>query len=230
MDRFIKYSEMKNIILFSLMFISNISFTQITSDFSFQGLLLNADGSGIENKEVEFIISISSGDMSSSVYYSESQMATTDDNGVFNFVVGEGVALVGSMADINWLAAVPNIEIQYDLGNGEGMQSLGKTKFQSVPFAFYSKYVVCQDGPAGYEGDPGPQGPTGPDGLPGMVGASNIAGSIGARGPSGRPITPMLSEVPSSGFEGTVYLDDGTNREDDAPGFRYFDGAVWIDL
>ena len=41
---------------------------------------------------------------------------------------------------------------------------------------------------------------------------------------------PQRNTPPDNPQMNTIYLDDGTNRQDAAPGFRFYDGAVWIDL
>ncbi len=104
-------------------------------------------------------------------------------------------------------------------------------------------------GPSGLQGDKGPQGPpgpTGPHGLPGSQGDIGDTGSIGptgAQGPQGIPgdciagttgsswlsSLQMVSQLPI-GPSVNLYLDDGSNRADGQPGFRYYDGANWIDL
>lgn len=62
----------------------------------------------------------------------------------------------------------------------------------------------------GLEGLNGPQGPSGPEGPP----------------MSFEPV----SQVPSPNSSKNIYVDDGTNRADGRPGFRFWDGAKWIDL
>jgi len=79
-------------------------------------------------------------------------------------------------------------------------------------------------GPTGPMGDPGPKGPNGPD---------------GANGPAGPPGIEFYdidgfnirNSPPTSSVEvGTIYIDDGTNRQDGKPGFRIFIGSSWTDL
>jgi len=216
---------MKNLITLLIFICAQAVIAQTPDAFSYQGLLLNPDGYAIENKNVEFVISIN--DDNGSSYYQEVQEITTDQNGVFNFIIGEGDALSGSMGSIDWLSSIPFISIDYDLLEGEGTQSLGNTRFNSVPFCFHSRYVVCQDGVAGLPGAPGAEGPSGATGPTGATGATGPAGPAGV---SGLPIMEIRSDVPDSFLEGTVYLDDGTNTEDGTPGFRYYDGTDWIQL
>lgn len=222
-----KILKMKYLQIIILVLLSQLAFAQVPFGFSYQGLLLNVDGNGIDNKEVEFVITLSPDNDGAVVYYQESQTVETDQNGVFNFNIGEGLAMTGSMNEVDWLASVPYIGIDYDLSDGQGAQSLGYTQFNSVPFCFYSKYVVCQDGPKGFRGENGPVGNPGPAGATGATGATGFSGQ---NGPPGKPVTPMLIVAPDNPVEGTIYLDSGANTEDGAPGFRYFDGSGWLDL
>jgi len=226
LDRSLKNKKMKKLIIISLCLVGQLMYAQTPSAFSYQGMLLNEDGYGIDNKTADFIITISETNSSVNIYYQELQEVTTDQNGVFNINIGEGTSLQGTMDDVDWLASVPFIEVEYDLSDGQGSQSLGYTQFNSVPFCFHSKYVVCQQGPQGFPGQNGPAGPVGPVGPPAPSGQS----PQGAQGPPGLPITEMLNATPAGSVEGTVYLDDGTNTEDGTPGFRYFDGTEWIQL
>ena len=217
---------MKHALIILLSLITQLVFTKTPEEFSYQVLLLNSEGYPIDNRNVEFLISIGLDKEGIDTYYQEIQNIQTDKSGIFNFNIGEGETLLGSMDDIEWLSSVPFIGIKYDLSDGQGMKSIGFTQFNSVPFCFYSKYVVCQDGPDGRDGLPGPQGITGATGPNGATGPEGASGAMGA---SGIPQTPMLSSEPSV-FEGRVYLDDGTNTEDGNPGFRYYDGTNWIQL
>lgn len=221
-----KINNMKifKIIIFFLL--TQSIFGQVSSTFSYQGYLINNEGQAIKNSQVEFVISISKDDQNSEVYYNEVKDINTSDDGIFNLIVGEGIPVTGAFNDIDWLGGVPYITIEYDLNNGQGLQSLGTTRFNAVPFCFSSKYVVCQ---AGADGVQGPQGEQGERGQPGIAGWSQD-GRDGIDGVNGRPMLPLLNTPPTSQQEGTVYMDNGTNRTDGMPGFRYFDGSVWIDL
>ncbi len=83
-------------------------------------------------------------------------------------------------------------------------------------------------GPQGFGGGPrGPQGPAGPIGPTGDPGPQGPEGNSGQAG----LLTLIMSNTPPLDTEDqNVYLDDGTNREDGLPGFRFFNGIEWIDL
>jgi len=227
MDRFIKTKIMKYLNTIVAIFFATICSAQFNTNFSYQGLLLDENGKGLEEIATAFVISISEDINGNTIYYQEAQMAVTDDSGVFDLVIGNGDAINGSMEDVDWLSSVPFIGIQYDLFDGNGIRDLGYAEFYTVPFCYYSKYVVCQKGP---DGDHGGFGAVGNTGATGATGAGGPTGLTGAMGYFGLPITPMLNLTPSFSEEGTIYLDDGTNREDGVPGFRYYDGAAWLDL
>ena len=90
-------------------------------------------------------------------------------------------------------------------------------------------------GPAGPQGEPGPdQGPAGPPGPPGPQGIAGPPGNcppgpVGDLGESGITNMEMLAAPPSTG---RLYLDDGSNRQDGSPGFRFrvTVGDPWLDL
>lgn len=111
------------------------------------------------------------------------------------------------------------------------------------------------EGPPGPPGPPGPDHPDGdsidPNGEPGPSGPRGDAGTkcydengvinedcIGPQGPTGpsgpagrpgRPVEELKSVAPVLQLH-RIYLDDGTNRADGKPGFRYCNGVTWIDL
>lgn len=94
-------------------------------------------------------------------------------------------------------------------------------------------------GPAGERGDPGD--PNGPPGEKGPLGPKGIAGPQGPQGPDGRPGSPgqaglpalpiqIMLSTPPAGSLNDIYLDNGSNRSNGLPGFRYYNGTIWIDL
>ena len=70
-------------------------------------------------------------------------------------------------------------------------------------------------------GSDGPQGPTGPFGIIGPAGQNAIDGGLS---------TFVMTSVEPTPSTGLIYLDDGTNRTDALPGFRFWDGTLWLDL
>lgn len=115
-------------------------------------------------------------------------------------------------------------------------------------------------GPPGPTGPPGKDsviyGPDGPEGLPGYPcwklsplpsdaedkngdGIANVAdccgrmgpaGPTGPQGPAAETIFQMSEQIPAPSSNLNLYLDDGTNRADGRPGFRFWNGQEWLDI
>ena len=220
---------MKNILIIIFCAAATLSMAQLPNAFSYQGVLFDGSGNALQGMPVEIITTIASDPDGQNVYYQEMHETVTNEQGLITLAIGRGDAIQGEFEDIDWLTSVPFIGISYELKDGRGERSLGFTRFSAVPFCFKSRYIVCQDGPQGPDGPPGPAGPQGAQGPQGLTGAQGQEGAVGAAGES---IMPIMSVEPalSASPEGRVYLDDGTNRADGSPGFRYSTGSSWIDL
>ncbi len=224
-----KIRQMKNIIY--ILIIGSClthSHAQSNEAFSFQGIILDDNSNPSSNQNIEMTSSIADNSSGQNIIYSEVHNIVTNDKGLFDIAIGSGVAITGAFADIDWLSYVPYIQITYKLNDGAEDITLEWTKFKSVPFCFSSKYIVCSDGVDGMQGATGPQGPQGPTGPQGLTGVPSTDATNGA---NGIPVLPLLNIPPTTNIqEGSIYMDNGDNREDTAPGFRYYDGASWIDL
>ncbi len=218
---------MKQLAIYVLLLMSISLHGQISDAFTFQGFLSSANGQVLENTKAEIQVTIHSRAFITEPVYTEVHDLQTNQHGIFNIEIGSGVAVFGKFEDIDWLTNVPSIELSYDLDDGKGMRTLERQSLDAVPFCFSSKYIVCQDG---VEGPQGPQGLQGPQGEQGPQGAIGFPGEKGLQGPPGELKLPLLDSPPLNPQEGTIYMDDGTNTEDNSPSFRYYDGSVWIDL
>ena len=210
-----------------LLFLANCSWAQYDG-LTFQALVLDTDANPIVNANTIVRVSITDTTQTQTiVYYEEEQDLVTSENGTIAFNVGEGTPLQGSMSDVDWLAGVPYVQIAYNLMDGKGWHQIVGHKFHAVPFCLQSRFVVCQDG---RDGIPGITGPAGPNGINGTNGLDGAIGPDGSQGIEGISFIDRLSTPPDNPQEGRVYLDDGSNRADTSPGFRYYNGNVWIDL
>ncbi len=83
-------------------------------------------------------------------------------------------------------------------------------------------------GPQGANG--GPQGDKGPQGDPGPQGSVGACGPQGPIGTTWVNLIELMSTPVDTSLGENLYLDDGTNRTDGKPGFRFYNGTEWIDL
>lgn len=212
--------------LFIIIFLWSFSFachSQINNYFNYQGLLVDAIGDPLANTDLMATISITDGQV---VAYSENHNIKTNQKGVFDIVIGTGDPIFSTFDQIEWLSYIPYIEMAYQISGSEEIKRLTPAKFYSVPFCLYSEKIVCQQGVPGI-------GKIGAQGFPGPAGPAGAPGAQGPRGVVGELKHSMLNQAPATDLEnGLIYLDDGTNREDGKPGYRYYNqpNLEWVDL
>ncbi|MDX1471780.1 MAG: hypothetical protein R3213_09815, partial [Flavobacteriaceae bacterium] len=112
----------------------------------FSGLILNAQSDGINykavisdsngnplvNSNVTIQLNIQQGSPLATVY-SENHNAVTDASGIVSVVIGYGTPISGTFSDIQWSGNEHALNVKVDIGSG--LQDMGTTFFQSVPYA-----------------------------------------------------------------------------------------------
>lgn len=206
-----------------------------TETIAYQSILSNDGGTIINNSDIELMVEIISGSANGTVVYDEIHNITTGNNGEIDIEVGSGTPSLIPFSDIDW--SVPNyIQLSVRQNSNNSFASFSTRELLSVPYALFALKVACDDpcpgqpgidGPTGATGATGPTGPTGATGATGPIGAP---GADGAPGISGAENLSHTDEIPSNPEVGQFYIDDGTNRSDNNPGFRYYNGTNWIDL
>jgi len=192
---------------------------QLPQAFSYQGIALDKEDLPVVNQALGFKISILEDSAAGNSVYSETHTAISSEIGLFNLQIGRGIVLDGLFGNINWGIKRHFVKVEMDIEGGEDYTLAGTVELLTVPYALYA----LESGSS----VPGPAGPPGPPGVNGMPGGP---GPPGPPGPPGFTNTQMTNTAPANPSNGLIYLDDGTNREDGKPGFRYFDGSVWINL
>jgi len=189
---------------------------QLPQAFSYQGIALDKEDKPVVSKALGFKISIIEDNAAGNAVYSETHKTTSSEIGLFNLQIGRGTVVEGLFNDIDWGIKRHFVKVEMDAEGGENYTLAGTVELLTVPYAMYAFDSANNvAGPAGPPGPPGANGMPGPPGPPGPPGFTNIE---------------MTNTPPANASQGRIYLDDGTNRADAKPGFRYFDGSVWIDL
>jgi len=206
-----------------------------TNAIAYQTILANANGDPYKSLPVELWVDIIEGSSNGSVVYSESFITTTGLNGEIELAIGTGSAEFMTFENINW--SQPSfIEVSYRPEGLTNFLSIGKLEMLSVPYALFALNLKCDDGCPGRPGDPGSDGPAGPAGelgqrgLQGSQGDTGPPGKDGDQGISGLQSLSITNQIPSLPQVGEFYLDDGSNRADGKPGFRYWDGFIWSNI
>ena len=110
---------------------------QVPNGFNYQAVARDGNGNVLANKNITIIFNITNGQGGTS-YYAENHKVTTNAQGLFNLVIGQGTTsndnfntIPWSQNDNIWL----KVEIKSSLYNG----ILGETKFWSMPYAKYAE-------------------------------------------------------------------------------------------
>ena len=134
-----------SLLLFTLFF----SFSALAQNegISFQGLARNAAGEVMVSKKISLRLSILLGSESGAVAYTETRQTTTNPQGIFAVVLGDNTALTKStnFSTIDWSTAQKFIKVEMDPNAGTNFTSMGTTKLQAVPFAFYAYGVDAEN-------------------------------------------------------------------------------------
>ncbi|MBN3034502.1 MAG: hypothetical protein JW861_02885 [Bacteroidales bacterium] len=114
--------------------------------FKYQAVARDVSGVLLSNHNVSFRIGILAGDINGPVVYQETFSATTNDYGLVNLEIGNGVPVSGSFSSIDWSSGDYFLKTEMDETGGSNYITMGTTQLLSVPFALYS-------GSSGDDGD-----------------------------------------------------------------------------
>lgn len=131
----------------SLVLFFGILSAQSPQGFKYQALARNTSNQPYANTALQVRLSLVPA--GGSAVYVESHNVTTSDLGVFNLNVGQGTAVSGSFAGINWASAAHFVQVEISLDNGFSFTNLGTSSLLSVPYALYANQ-------AGSDGDNSP--------------------------------------------------------------------------
>ena len=186
---------MRFVFLFLMLFCLK-GFSQVPQAINYQGILRNASGQAIPNKQVKIRVSVSANNIvDNSSVYTEEIAAKTNEFGIYNVAIGKGKATKGTFASIAWGANKYWVLIELDENLTNKFEFAGSMERASVPYALYAEKAKSVDNPmAGPAGPAGPQGPigltgaagpAGPQGLQGLQGIKGDKGDAGPQGPAG---------------------------------------------
>jgi len=161
-----------------LIFISQI-YAQVPQALNYQAVARNASGNLLANQLVGVRLTILQGSSSGTVKYVETQVANTNQFGLFTLAIGTGTVVSGTFSTIPWSAGLFWLKVELDPTGGTSYTNMGTSQLLTVPFAMYAAT-------SGSGGGTGATGPTGPTGANGTVGATGPTGAgMGPTGPTG---------------------------------------------
>ncbi len=133
---------MKKLLLLFVLSISSFAFSQVPQGISYQAIALNGSGSPVVNSNVRVKLSILDTSATGTVLYSETQLKTTNAQGLFNVVIGQGTVVSGVFASINWGSNSKFLKVEMDATGGITYVAVGTTQLLSVPYAMHAGTVA----------------------------------------------------------------------------------------
>ncbi len=126
---------MRKIITFFTILLSIFIFGQVPQGISYQAIALNISGNAVVNSNVGLRISVLDNSVSGANLYTETHTKTTNVQGLFNLVIGQGTTTAGTFNTINWSKNSKFLKVEMDIAGGTNYVLVGTTQLLSVPFA-----------------------------------------------------------------------------------------------
>ncbi len=205
----------KLISIFTLLCFAIIAQAQAPQKMTYQSVIRNSSNALITNTAVGMRISVLQTTATGSSVYTETQNLTTNANGLATLQIGNGTAVSGSFASINWANGPYFIKTEVDPSGGTNYTITGTAELLSVPYALYSANggTPGPAGATGATGATGPQGPIGLTGAGGAVGATGPAGAIGTTGLTGATgAAGPIGATGATGPAGSANISGTTNN------------------
>lgn len=128
--------------LFGILFTAvafQFAMAQAPNNFSYQAVVRNATGNVVSSAGVGLRISILQGSSTGPAVFVETHSPTTNINGLFSVVIGNGSVSSGSIAAINWATGSYFLRSETDPNGGSNYTLSATTQLLSVPYALYAK-------------------------------------------------------------------------------------------
>lgn len=139
---------MKKTLLLLVLLISATAFCQVPQGISYQAIATNGSGNPIVSSNVGVRLSILDNSASGTLLYGETQTKTTNAQGLFNLVIGQGTATAGTFTGINWSTNPKFLKVEMDATGGSNYALVGTTQLLSVPYALSADKLVMSAGEA----------------------------------------------------------------------------------
>ena len=140
--QFKKTNQVKKIgVLLFLILTSITNYAQ--TGLNFQGVARSSNNVILASQQISLRLSILQGSTTGSAEYSETRLATTNAQGLFNIVIGDAnvTSSVGNFSSINWKNTPLFLKIEMDPSAGTNFITMGTTQFQYVAYAQYANSV-----------------------------------------------------------------------------------------
>ncbi len=138
--------------IFALSIIACNAIAQSPEKMSYQAVIRDASNTLITTTSVGMRISILQGSITGPTVYIETQLPTSNANGVVSAEIGNGTVISGSFSSINWANGPYFVRTETDPNGGSSYTITGTSQLLSVPYALHAKYAdhIAQDSTTDY--------------------------------------------------------------------------------
>ncbi len=135
-----------HLLLIAFLLSSQLAFAQ-SSGINFQGIARNASGEPLVNQKISLRFAVIQSTESGTVEYQETKEVTSNGQGMFSVVIGDGLFLTktGNFTDINWKVSPKFLKVELDPQGGTNFELMGTSRLQAVPFAYYANGVDAEN-------------------------------------------------------------------------------------
>ncbi len=127
------------ILLIVLLTAISVIQAQVPQKMSYQAVIRDGGGELVTNSSIGIQVSILQGSSEDVVVYTETHLATTNDNGLVSLEIGDGTVVSGSMEEIIWTEGPYFIQTETDLQGGSNYTLLHTSELLSVPYALHAR-------------------------------------------------------------------------------------------
>jgi hypothetical protein len=114
-------------------------FAQSPNKMSYQAVIRNSSNALVINQPVGMRISILQGSSTGTAVYIETQIPTTNSNGLASIEIGAGTIVTGNFATIDWSNGPYFVKTETDPNGGTNYTITGTSQLLSVPYALHAK-------------------------------------------------------------------------------------------
>lgn len=131
---------MKKFILLIVVFtvVYGVTFAQSPQAFKYQAIARNNSGEVLTEQPVSLKISLLQDAIDGTAVYVETYNTTSNDFGLINLEIGNGIPESGDFSTIDWGNHSYFVKIEMDETGGTDYQFIGISKLLSVPYALYA--------------------------------------------------------------------------------------------
>lgn len=131
---------MKKIVsVLSIILITATAFAQTPQKMSYQAVIRDANSQLIVSAPIGMRISILQGSATGAAVYVETQLSTSNSNGLVTIEIGNGNVVSGVFGTINWANGPYFIKTETDPLGGTAYTISGTTELMSVPYSLHAK-------------------------------------------------------------------------------------------